>query len=91
VHNKTWTLERLRHLQTIHTVELCTYAILFSHYYHLLIRLNRQQALALATERLLSDPPRNVELSRGARQSVEHFDLQTSWRCSIRTSTLAST
>jgi REP element-mobilizing transposase RayT len=42
-HRKSWVLERLKDLQSIFAVDLCAYAVMSNHY-HLVVRLNGQQA-----------------------------------------------
>lgn len=42
-HRKGWVLERLSTLQQVFAVDLCAYAIMSNHY-HLVVRLNRDQA-----------------------------------------------
>ena len=55
-HRKGWVLERLRTLQEVFAVDLCAYAIMSNHY-HLVVRLNPEQAREKAALRNLSPAP----------------------------------
>lgn len=52
-HRKTWVLERLKSLQSIFAVDLCAYAVMSNHY-HLVVRLNGQQAANWTEEEVMT-------------------------------------
>lgn len=51
-HRKGWVLERLRTLQSVFAVDLCAYAIMSNHY-HLVVRLNSEQAEKWSEEEVI--------------------------------------
>jgi REP element-mobilizing transposase RayT len=52
-HRRGWVLERLRELQSVYTVDICAYAVMSNHY-HLVVRLDRAQALGLSDEAVMT-------------------------------------
>jgi REP element-mobilizing transposase RayT len=48
-HRKTWVLERLAHLSTIFTIDICAYAVMSNHY-HLVLHVDRAIAEQLSRE-----------------------------------------
>ncbi len=73
-HRKSWVLERLRHLASIFSIEVCAYAILANHY-HLILRIRpdivaRWTDLEVAT-RWLALFPRRSAISRTTTPPTE--------------------
>jgi REP element-mobilizing transposase RayT len=48
-HRKAWVLERLAHLSTIFTIDICAYAVMSNHY-HLVLHVDRDRAEQLSRE-----------------------------------------
>ncbi len=51
-HRRGWVLERLRTLQSVFAIDLCAYAIMSNHY-HLVVRLNHQEAESWSEEEVM--------------------------------------
>jgi len=76
-HRKTWMLERLKALSEVFAVEICAYAIMSNHY-HLVVRVDREAALAWDEEevvdrwtRLFSAPVLVTRHRRGETEGEE--------------------
>jgi REP element-mobilizing transposase RayT len=88
-HRKHWIMQRLRCLSNVFAIDLCAYAIMSNHY-HLVLRVDREQAARLPNEevvrrwtRLYRAPPliqRWQEGCAGAAEQVIAEQLIERWR-----------
>jgi REP element-mobilizing transposase RayT len=88
-HRRGWVLERLRALQEVFAVDLCAYAILSNHY-HLVVRLNKEQAESWTEEEVMARWARLFSLpwlvaryraGQGSRaEQREARDILSIWR-----------
>jgi REP element-mobilizing transposase RayT len=52
-HRKAWVLERLTHLSSIFTIDICAYAVMSNHY-HLVLHVDRARAKQLTAEEVVT-------------------------------------
>lgn len=51
-HRKGWVLKRLRELDAVFAIDICAYAVMSNHY-HLVVRLDKEQAKGLSREEVI--------------------------------------
>lgn len=51
-HRKQWLVDRIKQLASVFSIEICAYAVMSNHY-HLVLRIDREAALALADDEVI--------------------------------------
>ncbi len=51
-HRRQWIIDRLQTLSQVFTIDICAYAVMSNHY-HLVLRINRDQAQALSDDKVI--------------------------------------